>query len=90
MTSSIILAPQLEAILKQEAFNHCLELPDTIRTTREYFFLFIRHGGPQLFFVTGNQLDGFMVFLTGGGIILGRLNVTIPKFFQDSHTASSL
>ena len=38
----------------------------------------------------GNQLKGFLVFRTGKCIIFRWLNITVPKFFKNSHFASSM
>ena len=80
---------QLKAVLEQQALCYGLIFTDSICVSGEQFFLFVRHGGLELFFVPANQAKGFFIFLAGICVIVGCLDVAIPKFFQKSHTASS-
>ena len=47
------------------------------------------HSRTQLKAVLEDQFQQFPVFFAGGCVILGWLDVAVPKFFKDSHTAPS-
>ena len=55
---------QAEAVLEQQTFCHILKFPHTVSISGEQFFLCIRHGGLELFFVSANQMRSFLVFRT--------------------------
>ena len=88
MTSSIILVPS-KTILEQKVLCHSLILTNSVRISREQFFLFLRYGSLKLFFFSGNQAKHFLVFLTGICVIFDWLNIAMSKFFQKAYTASS-
>ena len=56
--------PQSEAVLEQQTLCHILKFPHTVSISGEQFFLCIRHGGLELFFVSANQMRSFLVFRT--------------------------
>ena len=78
----------LVTILENQAICCHLVLTDGICVTGEQFFLLVRHGSLELFFVPANQLQQFLVLLRRS-IVFCWLNVAVPKFFKDSHTTSS-
>ena len=64
-------------------------LPHTIGIFLKQLFLLVRHSGFELLFIPANQFQQLPVFFARGCVILGWLDVAVPKFFEDSHTASS-
>ena len=80
---------QFEAVLEDQAIRYCLKLPDAIRVLLKQLLLLIRHGCPELFFISADQFLQFLMLRTGRGIVLCRLDIAVPEFFKDSHATSS-
>ena len=80
---------QLEAVLKDKAVGYCLELADAIRIFLKQLLLFVRHGGAEFIFIPADQLLQLFILLARGGVVLRRLDISVPKFLEDSHTAFS-
>jgi len=64
-------------------------LPHAICVFLKQFFLLVCHGSFEFFFIPADQRLQLLVLLAGRSVVFSRLDIAVPKFFEDSHTASS-
>ena len=79
---------QFKAVLEYQALRDGLILPYTIGVLLKQFFLLVRHGSFEFYFIPADQLLQLLVLLRGC-IVFCRLDIAVPKFFQQFYTASS-
>ncbi len=77
-------------ISEKESAQAFAELGLTIPVLGKQFLLGICHGCQQFFLIPTDQLEQFLVFLTGRLIIFRWFDVTIPEFFQNIHNTTLL